>query len=128
MFVTHGMNVVLIFWVAIAFIVAVTSFFSYRAQASHHRMIEKLAEKGQPIPPELLSGGGREFRHNRSPIQSGILLMCVGIALALFFWAMTGGGGMFDGPHGPSWLPAVAVFPFMIGFARLLGGLFDRRP
>ena len=77
MFVTHGSNIVLIFWVAIAFIVAISTFFSYRTQASHHRMLEKLAEKGQPIPPELLTGGERDFRRYRNPIQSGIFLMCI---------------------------------------------------
>ncbi len=128
MFVTHGLSVVVIFWAAIAFIVLVTSFFSYRAQASHHRMIEKLAEKGQPIPPELLAGGGRDSRRYRSPIQSGIFLMCIGVALAVFFWAMGGGGAVFDGDHMPNWLPVIGIFPFMVGFARLLGGLFDRRP
>jgi hypothetical protein len=128
MFVTHGLSVVVIFWAAIAFMVLVTSFFSYRAQASHHRMIEKLAEKGQPIPPELLAGGGRDSRRYRSPIQSGIFLMCIGVALAVFFWAMGGGGAVFDGDHMPNWLPVIGIFPFMVGFARLLGGLFDRRP
>ena len=128
MFVTHSMDVVLIFWVAIAFIVAVTSFFSFQAQASHHRMLEKLAEKGQPIPPELLAGGARESRRYRSPIQSGIFLMCIGVALAVFFWAMGGGGAIFDGDRMPNWLPVIGIFPFMMGFARLLGGLFDRRP
>jgi Domain of unknown function (DUF6249) len=128
MFVTHGLSVVVIFWAAIAFMVLVTSFFSYRAQASHHRMIEKLAEKGQPIPPELLAGGGHDSRRYRSPIQSGIFLMCIGVALAVFFWAMGGGGAVFDGNHMPNWLPVIGIFPFMVGFARLLGGLFDRRP
>jgi predicted anti-sigma-YlaC factor YlaD len=128
MFVTHGLSVVVIFWAAIAFMVAVTSFFSYRAQASHHRMLEKLAEKGQPIPPELLAGGERDHRRYRSPIQSGIFLMCMGIALAVFFWAMGGGGDFFVNNHMPNWLPVIGIFPFMVGFARLLGGLFDRRP
>ncbi len=128
MFVTHGLSVVVIFWAAIAFMVAITSFFSYRAQASHHRMLEKLAEKGQPIPPEMLTGGDREHRRYRTPIQSGILLMCVGVALAVFFWAMGGGGAILDGDRMPNWLPVIGIFPFMIGFARLLGGLFDRRP
>jgi hypothetical protein len=41
---------------------------------------------------------------------------------------MTGGGDYFDGERMPSWLPFIGVFPFMIGLARLLGGLFDRPP
>jgi len=125
--VTHGLNVVIVFWAAIAIIVVAGSFFSYRAQASHHRMLEKLAEKGQPIPPELLSGGGRDYRRYRNPIQSGIYLMCIGVALAIFFWAMGGGGAIFDGDRMPNWLPVIGIFPFMVGLARLLGGMFDRR-
>ncbi len=126
MFVTHSMDVVFIFWGAIALMVVFGSFFSYRAQASHHRMLEKLAEKGQPIPPELLAGS-RDYRHHRSPIQSGIFLMCIGIALAVFFWAMGGGGDVFVGDRMPNWLPVIGIFPFMIGLARLLAGLTERR-
>jgi len=123
-------NDALILWGAIAVIVVAGNFFSYRSQASRHRMMETLAEKGQPIPPELMSNG-RDYYHYRyrSPIQSGIFLMCIGIALAVFFWAMTGGGDFVDSKgHIPSWLPVVGIFPFMIGLARFLGGLFDRPP
>lgn len=116
----------LVFWGAIVAIVVVSNFFSYRAQASRHRMIETLAEKGQPIPPDLLNGRQYEYRY-RSPVQSGIFLMCIGIALAVFFWAMTGGGVPFDeSGHMPSWLPVIGIFPFMVGLARVLAGLFDR--
>ncbi len=116
----------LIFWGAVVLIVFVSSFFSYRSQASRHRMIETLAEKGQSVPPEMYARHSDDYRY-RSPIQSGIFLMCIGIALAVFFWAMTGGGAPFD-EHGrmPSWLPVVGIFPFMVGLARLLGGIFDR--
>jgi len=115
----------LIFWGAIVAIVVVSNFFSYRAQASRHRMMETLAEKGQPVPPEMFAGRHDDYRY-RSPIASGIFLMCIGIALAVFFWAMTGGGVPFD-EHGhmPSWLPVIGIFPFMVGLARLLGGTFD---
>jgi hypothetical protein len=122
-----------IFWIAIVAIVFFGNFFGYRAQVSRHRMIEKLAEKGQPIPPEFQPGpedyAGRRYRfyyRYRHPIQSGIYLMCIGAALFLFFWAMTGGGNLFEGERVPHWLPFVAIFPFMIGLARFLGGLFDR--
>jgi hypothetical protein len=134
MFISHGFSVVLIFWGAIALMAICGSFFAYRAQASHHRMIEKLAEKGQTIPPELLTNGryyrygGRYGGRYGSPIQSGIYLMCVGIALAVFFWAMGGGFFWADGRFEGNWLPVIGIFPFMAGFARLLGGIFDRPP
>lgn len=125
MFHMYGLSS-LIFWGAIVLIVVVGNFFSYRTQASRHRMIETLAEKGQAIPPELLAGN-RSYQRDGSPIASGIFLMCVGIALAVFFWAMTGGGMPFDHEgHMPSWLPVIGIFPFMVGLARLLGGIFDR--
>jgi hypothetical protein len=44
----------LIFWGAIVLIVFVVSYFNHRARVSRHRLLEKLAEKGQQITPELL--------------------------------------------------------------------------
>jgi len=121
------MESTIIFWSAIVIIVVVGNFFRYRSQASRHRVIETMVQKGQPVPPELLSSsrGDRDYRY-RDPIQSGIFLMCIGVALAVFFWAMTGGGNYFEGEHMPSWLPFVGIFPFMVGLARFLAGLFDR--
>ena len=89
-------------------------------------MLETLAEKGQQISPELLASisNGKSVRRN-SP-QSGIFLMCIGIAIAVFFWALTGGGNPFMGEH-ISWLPVIGIFPFMVGLARLLGGISPGR-
>jgi hypothetical protein len=129
MFVTHGngLSVVAIFWIAIFAIVFTGSFFKYRERTSRHRMIEKLAEKGQPIPPDAFDGS-RDNDHYRygNSIGSGIFMMCIGVALAVFFWAMTGYGSFSEGDHMPNWLPVIGIFPFMVGLARLLGGLFDR--
>jgi len=129
MFETHGIAAGSIFWIAIVLIVFVGCFFSYRERTSRYRMIETLAQKGQPIPPELLTnvgGRGSGWRDNH-PIQSGIFLMCIGVALAIFLWAMNGGGNVFSGERGPDWLPFVGIFPFMVGFARLLAGILERR-
>jgi hypothetical protein len=126
MFVFHGLESTVIFWGAIVLIVFAANFFSYRTQASRHRLMETLAEKGQPIPPELLANT-RSYRHYGSPVQSGIFLMCIGVALAVFFWALSGGGNLLDAGGGvPHWLPVIGIFPFMVGLARLLGSLFDR--
>ena len=127
MLVFHGLDSTLIFWGAIVLIVVIANFFSYKSMASRHRMVETLAQKGQPIPPELLtSGRDRSYRYH-NPIQSGIFLMCIGVALAVFFWAMSGGGDLIDSTdHIPHWLPVIGIFPFMVGLARFLGGLFDR--
>jgi hypothetical protein len=125
----HSVGVVAMFWIAIVLIVFFGNFFSYRERASRHRMIETLAEKGQPIPPDYYGYGRRHSWRYGNPVASGIYLMCVGVALFVFFWAFSGGGNPFeDGGHfgGPNWLPFVGIFPFMIGVARLLAGLFDR--
>jgi len=92
----HGLLITAIFWGAIVLIVLVTNFFGYRERASRHRAIERLAEKGQPIPPELLGGYGRGYRDGprgwyRYSLSGGIYLMCVGVALFVFLWAMTNG-------------------------------------
>ena len=57
MFVTHGNGLLIsaIFWGAIVLIVFANNFFGYRERSSRHRMIETLAEKGQPIPPEMIN-------------------------------------------------------------------------
>lgn len=120
----------IIIWGAILLLVFIVSLFKYLGRRSQYRLLEKLAEKGQSLSPELLAnltnGGGRASEE-KNPITSGIFLMCIGIALAVFFWAMNGGGGMFGEPSGPYWLPLVGVFPFMIGLARLLGSAFGKR-
>lgn len=125
MVIFHGYEGAIVFWGAIVLIVVIGNYFSYKTQSSRHRMMETLAEKGQPVPPELIVNGRHSYRYGH-PIQSGIFLMCVGIALAVFFWAMGGGGNLFDGDRMPNWLPVIGIFPFMVGLARLLGGLFDR--
>ena len=43
-----------VFWGAIVLIVFFSSYFRYRTRASRHRMLEKLAEKGQTVSPEAV--------------------------------------------------------------------------
>ncbi len=144
MIVTHGNGLLItaIFWGAIVLIVFISNFFGYRERVSRHRAIEKLAEKGQPVPPELLGGNGRRDSYDgsgyrggwhRYSLAGGIYMMCVGVALFVFLWAMTTGdfNAFFGGDSdfhwsGPGWLPFVAIFPFMIGFSRVLAHFFDR--
>jgi hypothetical protein len=128
MFITHGIGPVAIFWIAIVVIVFMGNFFRSRERISRHRMIETLAEKGQPIPPDAFVGGRDPYYSYRygNSVGSGIFMMCIGVALAVFFWAMGGGGNVFEDGHMSNWLPVIGIFPFMIGLARVLGGLFDR--
>lgn len=114
------------FWIVIGVIAVASIFFHYRASVSRDRTIQMLAEKGQPIPPELTRGDYRKHRHSA---RSGIILMCIGIAIAVFFWAMTQPGAPIEisgGNAGNNWLPVVGIFPFMISVGILLGSAFGR--
>jgi len=124
MLVFHGYESTIIFWAAIVLIVFFTSYFSYRSRASRHRLIETMVEKGQPVPPELLTNHGGDYGRIHSPVQSGIFLMCIGVALAVFFWAL-GSNGFGGDQNVPAWLPVVGIFPFMVGLARLLGWMSE---
>ena len=131
MFIDHlGPSV--IFWGAILLIVFFSSFFGYLERRSRYRVIEKMVEKGQPVPPEMFVRSSRSYDrhswHYMHPAASGIFLMCIGVALAVFLWAIQGGGEVITDGHVPNWLPVVGIFPFMIGLARLLSAAFDRRP
>ncbi len=109
-----------IIWGAILLLVFIVSLFSYLNKRSKYRLLETLAEKGQALTPEMLAGLTNGKSHEpKGSVASGIFLMCIGVALAVFFWAMEGQGT-------PDFLPFIGVFPFMIGLARLLGAAFDR--
>ena len=117
-----------IFWGAIVCFVLIGSYFRYRTRESEHRMLERLAEKGQTISSDLLSNIGRDDHRRGGGVRAGIILMAVGIGVAFMLWSMTGGGGMFQGDTGaPNWLPTVGAIPFLIGLALFLTGLFERR-
>jgi len=120
-----------IFWGAIVCFVLIGSLFKFLSNASRHRMIEKLAEKGQSITPELLAKLGESSNGNSGnhPISSSFILMFIGIAIAVFLWALSGGGGLWPAADQgvPVWLPVVGIFPFAIGLGRLLGYAFERR-
>jgi len=120
-----------VFWIAIAVMSVAGAFFSHRSRVAKYKMMETLAEKGQSLPasltPELLEAVSKGEQRN-NPIQTGIILVCVGIAIAIFFWALGGGGNFFNGEQIPNWLPVIGIFPFMVGVAFLIGSFFRTRP
>jgi len=133
MVVFDHMGPTVMFWSAILLIVFFTSFFGYLERRSRYRAIEKMVEKGQTIPPEMLSRHPMHYDTSRAwryahPIRSGIFMMCIGVAIAVFFWAVQGGGNVFADGHVDNWLPVIGIFPFMIGLARVLSAGFERRP
>lgn len=125
MFYNSPTSILAVIWGAILLLVFIALLFSYLSRRSKYRLIERLAEKGHPLTPEMLAGitnGGN--KGDKNPISSGIFLMCIGVALAVFFWAMQGGGmPLTDG----NWLAVIGIFPFMVGLARVLGARADHR-
>jgi hypothetical protein len=121
----------LIFWGAIVCFVLIGSYFKYKTRESNHRMLERLAEKGVSLPPSItpeLIAGLRNGQEERNPVSGAIILMFIGAAIAIFFWALGGGGNLFEGEHIPNWLPVIGIFPFAIGLGKLVGLIFEKRP
>jgi len=109
------MDVAVVFWVVIgAIAMAGIIGNSYRA-TQKNAMIERLIEKGQPIPPQLFES--RKPYDWRGFMIGGVILLASGIGLAVFFtalitWQVQGEGQRF--------LPFISAFPIAIGAACLL--------
>ena len=58
----------------------------YKSRKTHliHETALKLAEKGQPVPPELFLGAEEPF----SDLRRGVVLVGLGLGLALFMYQM----------------------------------------
>jgi hypothetical protein len=117
-------TVAITFWLVIGIVVIANGFFVYQVRAARYRVMQSLAEKGQPVPVELFNGPRRA-----APVglmRGGIILVFIGMALMGFFWSMTA-QSYFHGPiEDASWLPTLGLFPLMIGLALLLMALFER--
>ena len=112
------------FWLVIGFVVVANGFFVYRVRMARYRVMQTLAEKGQPVPLELLAGPRRNAP--LALIRGGIVLVCIGVTLGIFFWSMTA-QSTFHGPiENAAWLPTLGLFPLMIGLALLLMAMFER--
>jgi Domain of unknown function (DUF6249) len=91
-------------------IVAFIMYFGFSKSRMQHRTIRMLAEKGQPIPADLLAPPAPAVRQ-RSDMRRGIVLVMVGIALMICF-------GAWNDWEGGAW--AIGVIPFVIGLGYLL--------
>lgn len=83
-----------------------------------HETLRQLADKGQPLPPELLnqlSGDGQasldaQRRRTNGGLQAGAINVAAGLGLAVMFYLMNPG----------SWLWAIGCLPGFIGIAMLI--------
>lgn len=102
--------VILLFATPIIIVVANLRARARRVQMQNEVMI-KLAEKGQPIPPELFLQPMRQ----RSDVGSGLSLIGIGVGLAVGF--------EFAGAEQAI---GFALIPFFIGVARLLSWKLEK--
>ncbi len=63
-------------------LVACILYYKQRKNRLTHETILKLAEKGAPIPPELLTPPSEKT----SDLRRGLVLFFIGAALAIFLW------------------------------------------
>ena len=113
------------FWTVIGVIVVANGYFIYQVRLARYRVMQTLAEKGQPVPVELFNGPRRTA--NTGMLRGAIVLLCLGSALGVFFWSMTA-QSIFHGPiENAAWLPSIALFPVLLGVALLLMSLLERK-
>jgi hypothetical protein len=100
------------------------AFLYYRAHMHTDKVLQSLAEKGMPIPTELFRKADMQSVRSQYLARGGILLS-VGFATAIFFWAMTSGN---FGPRLEDrlWLPFLGVFPLFGGIACIVIGISQR--
>ena len=91
-------------------IVAVIMYFGFSRNRMMHRTVRMMVEKGQPVPPALLTPPAPAQRQ-RSDLRRGVVLGMVGIGLILFF-------GAVNNWENGAW--AIGVIPALIGAGYLL--------
>ena len=95
--------------------------YASRRARLQQELLMKLAENGQPIPPEifnsaLFSGyrGGR--RSGKPPLRGGLVVTAVGIGVILYGWIL-----------GETSVLAAGLIPLVIGLALLLAAVIEGR-
>jgi hypothetical protein len=90
-------------------LVAAILFFKHRRLRMNHETIARLAEKGVPVPAELLDPP----RRGHYGLRGGLVLVALGIALAIFFREAGG-----------PW--SIGLIPGLMGVALLLSWRIER--
>lgn len=88
-------------------VIAIILVYKHQRNRLHQETILRLAEKGLPVPPELLQPPAR----SPSP-KGGLVLLALGIALSVFFWE-----------RGLPW--SIGLIPGLMGVALLVAWKID---
>lgn len=97
------------FGLPLALVVAILDY-KRRRMRMIHETIARLADKGLPVPPELLEPP----RRSQSGLRGGLVLVALGLAIGIFF-AQTG----------VPW--SIGLIPGLMGVALLLAWAIERR-
>ena len=92
-------------------LVALILVYKHRKLRMTHETIAKLAEKGLPVPPELVEPP----RRGAATMRGGLVLVGMGIALAIFLMEIGG-----------PW--SIGLIPGLMGAGLLLAWAIERRP
>ena len=91
-------------------LVAIILYYKHRKLRMTHDTIRALAEKGLPVPPELLDPP----RRSDAGLRGGLVLVALGIALGIFLQEV----------HGP-W--SIGLIPGLMGVALLIAWMIETR-
>lgn len=91
-------------------LVAVILYYKHRRMRLIHETIARLAERGLPVPPELMDPP----RARHFGLRAGLVLVALGIALAAFFFES----------GGPA---SIGLIPGLMGLALLTAWVIERR-
>ena len=91
-------------------LVAIVLYYKHRKLRITHETIVRLAEKGIPVPPELLEPP----LPRRSGLKGGLVLIALGLGLSIFFLE-----------NGGAW--SIGLIPGLMGVALLIAWSIERR-
>ena len=108
------MSIGIVFWLVIATIAISGIYFRHRTVDSRNQVLKTMIEKGVPIPEDLFDR--KPPMDGRNLLVGGIVLISIGVAMVIFFGAMSYYGEFDDN----RFVPFVSAYPFCVGIALLI--------
>lgn len=117
------MDVLVTFWLVIGVIALASIYFRHATARSRDQVIQAMAEKGQPLPPDFFTGPRRRAIDHRTFTATGILLLGLAAGALVFFLALSS-SVLNNHDEAPQFVPFLSAFPFFIGIACLVVGRY----